>query len=331
MVSISSRLLKILLITSIILLVIGGTLGVISFTIEPYYTKEIAFYSYTKNSEMMIVLLLKPNKIYEKTVAILTPGNSTYLNLVEEVNVSHTYRVYGGVFVGNYNLTISLSHPDGWSKKYLSIVDKINSSTHTRSILINISEIITYMKNICKQISTKATQLSIVIEVKVTGYVETDHFNRGDQQLHKAVVHIDLLTNKIFVRGDLTQTARTDEKSYAQEVNYLLGFPITFIRTLSLVIASTGSIEFIVHILMYFRIKRNNVIKDFESRYHELIIESRNIAKVAKDSNSIYVSSLEELVKIAKILEKPITKVYGDNIMYVVLDKGTRYVFELKR
>lgn len=328
MVLASLKILRLLLVISIIPLVIGGILGIISFATEPYYTKELTLYSYTKNSEITITLLLKPNRIYEKTTAILI-HNSTYLNLVEGVDVGYVYRVFGGSFVGNYNLTISLSHPDGWSKRYLSIVDRINgSSMHTRS-MINISEIVIHMENICKQISMKVVQFDVVIEVKTEGYVRANYFSAGDQQLHRAVIHIDLLNNKISTHDGLVQNTRVDKKSSIQEVNYLLGFSITFARTLSLVITSTGFMGFIAYTSMYYvRIKKVDVIKDFESRYHELIIESRDTTKVARDS--IYVSSLEELAKTARILEKPITKIYGDGVMYVVLDKDIMYVFRLK-
>lgn len=321
---------RILFTSSIIFFAIGGVLGVIAFASEPYYTKEETLYSYTKTSEITISLLLKPNEVYENTAVVLTPTNNTYLSLVEGIIVNHMFRVAGGVFAGDYVLTISLSNPDGWSKKYFSLTNKFNSSTYSRFISINISEIITYMENICKQISEKITQFDIVIEVSIGGYAKTGHYSRSDQLLHRVVVRIDVLINRVFVRGDLVQNVRTDEKSSIQEANYFLGFPITFMRTFSLVIASAGSMEFIAYILVWIRTKNVDVVKDFESKYRELIVESKDIIELA--GNNICVASLEELVKVARLLEKPIIKTYKDDIVYyVVSDKDLRYVFELIR
>lgn len=321
---------RILLISSIILLAIGGILGVIAFANEPYYVKEVTLHSYTKNSEVSIILLLKPNDIYEKTAIALTPSNSTYLSLVEEINVNHMLKVAGGVFVGDYSLTISLSHPDGWIKRYFSIMGRINGSTYSQSTSLNIDEIITYMESLCKQISVKVTQFDIVIEAIIQGYVKTNRYSRSDQLTHKVVIPIDLLINRISVRGDLVQNVKTDEKSSIQEVNYLLGFPTTFMRTSSLVTASIGFIVFLTYISMYVKIRKIDVVKDFESRYRELLVESKNMAELAE--NSIYVSSLEELVKIARLLEKPIIKIREDDTLYyIVLDKDIKYAFELKR
>ncbi|MEM1644570.1 MAG: hypothetical protein QXL96_01660 [Ignisphaera sp.] len=333
MVSVNLIIPKILFITSVMFLSLGGALGFIVFATEPYYTKELTLYSYTKNSEITIALLLKPNNIYEKTTVILTPTNNTYLNLVEGININHMFKVAEGVLIGDYSLIISLSHPDGWSKNYFSITDKINSSIYRRSISINISEIIMYIENICKQISEKVTQFDIVIEVSIRGYVKTSNHSISDQLLHRVEVRIDLLINRIFVRGDLIQNARTDEKSSIQEINYFLGFPITFMRTFSLVIASAGSIEFIAYILMRIKTKNVDVIKGFEFKYRELIAESKDIIELTEDNiNNVYVSSLEELVKIARLLEKPIIKTYKNNLVYyVITDKDLRYIFELRR
>ncbi|MEM4789414.1 MAG: hypothetical protein QXV06_06445, partial [Ignisphaera sp.] len=68
-------------------------------------------------------------------------------------------------------------------------------------------------------------------------------------------------------------------------------------------------------------------------KYRELIAESKDIIELTEDNiNNVYVSSLEELVKIARLLEKPIIKTYKNNLVYyVITDKDLRYIFELRR
>ena len=323
---------KFLLVVSLILIGLGLCLGVISLTSEPYSFREVLLYSLTETSRYSIEAYTIPNDIYEDIAVPLSPEKTVYLHLVREILVNHTYEISKGSFSGIYNVTVELVHPDGWSKKYSNFSIPLSRESRVeKSIVLNISDIVSLMDKLCKQASVKLTDFDIVITSSVDPYIFIDSYTRDESPLtHTITICVSIARNRVEVRGDLSLTSVIEEKRSIREPLYVFGLTVEALRVIASSTTVSGVIGLIAYIVLYTRSRKLDIIRDFESKYSELIVESRKIIG-RTSSTKIEVSSLEELVKTARLLEKPIVKITsGNNCTYMVVDKDITYVFTVR-
>ncbi|MET1160483.1 MAG: DUF5305 family protein [Thermoprotei archaeon] len=325
--------LGILLVTAITLTTIGLVFSVLSLTREPYVSEEVVLYKTRLSSNYWVGFLLFPNDLFEKPIIQALPNKPMYLHLVREIFINHTYSVSSGVLTGTYNLTITLVHPDGWGKVYeLYSISVSGNRTIKKDIVLNTSQIIEFMNHLCKQASIRLTEFDIKVTSILDPVLTIDSYTKKLSQItHNVTIHVDVSSNRLLVRGELLRSINIEEKKSINKPQYILGLPIGLTRIVSPLITTVGISCLLGYTLLYIRQRSRDIIKDFESKYSELIVESKTI-RGSTGRVKVLVSNPEELVKIARLLEKPILKlVSGEEYSYVVIDSETVYTYAIRK
>jgi len=322
--------LLILLIAALSMAVVGGVFGVSAYMREPYVVSQELLYRYSKVSRYDIYFYMKPNNIYETPIVVAESGLPIYLSLVNGVNVSYSYRVDGVRSSGSIRMAVFLRHPDGWSRKYLEKTLNFTGSA-TSSLYINISDAVSTMDVLCKQVGLRLTAFSITIATYIEGTVHIGSISRRDPYNHSIAIAIDLGRNRIALEGTPSITVPVEEKRNVYIKQSILGMDIETLRILSTSMASAGVIATAILAIARAKLSTRDPLKDFESRYQQIIVTASRIP-MEGGSKTVYIRNPNELIKVARLLEKPIIKyVDGSNSqpIYMVIDRDTTYILEV--
>lgn len=323
-------LLSILMLIALSLLTIGASLVVFTYTREPYIAMEKIIYGYTKDSRFLIRFILKPNQVYDLPILSAEDNIPIYLNLVDSIVLDYGYRIINLKTLGTLQVVVSLQHPDGWSKKYLESRINFNDSA-LHKVELSVHDIVSYMENICKQIGVKLSVFNISITSYVMNKIYLESNEYPDSHTHTVTLMFDLIRNRISVAGPLTQSFVVEEKTKIRLAQTLFGLSIENLRIASTLLLTTGGVLIGVSAFTWFRFPDKDPIKEFESRYQNIIVSASRIPPLS-GKNVVYLAKPEEIVKISRLLEKPIIKYIEqdnnqDRILYTVFDKESVYVF----
>lgn len=324
----------VLLVIALGTLFVGGLFVVFAYTKEPYIVIQRILYSYTKNSVFSIQFVLKPNQVYDASILSAESNLPIYLNIVDAIDVNYRYRINDIKTSGVLLIIVSLKHPDGWSKKYLE--NKVNYNDNVSyKITLNIGDIVDYMEDICKHVGIKPTMFNISITSYVMSEIPLGTSVHTDNSTHTINLVVDLIRNRIGVSGPLAWTLPVEEKVEVYTIQTLFGLSIENLRTVSIFILSIGAILTSISTFVLFKTSgRSNkdMLKELESRYQNIIVSASRIPPLT-EKNIVYLSKLEDIIKMSKLLEKPVIKYVEqtnnnqDVVSYIVFDKESVYIF----
>jgi hypothetical protein len=320
-----SYIVTIALLIAVTITLASGIIGVYAYMREPYIARQITLYSYTKVSGYQIVFYMKPNNIYGDIAVSAESKLPIYLNLVNGINISYIYRVDNAKTTGTLRIVVLLSHPDGWSKKYLDeSIEFLEKAL--ANIYIDVNNTIKTMDSLCKEVGLRPSTFNIVINTYIDSKTEIGSITKIDPYNHTITLKVDLTRNRIDVAGNLLLTTPIEGKKTVYEKRYIFGVDVEGMRTASTISIASGAIATATLLVIKMRFsEKENPLKKFESRYRDIIIEVKNIPE---KSTLIYVGKPEELVKIARLLETPIHKVVDNNIVkYYVIAEDKTYTF----
>lgn len=322
--------LLVIMIIALCMLFVGGLFTVFAYTKKPYTIVQNVLYSYTKNSRFSVQFILKPNQLYDTPMLSAEDNLPIYLNLVNSIIFDYRYRVDDLKASGILQIVVLLKHPDGWSKKYLESRTNFSDSALHRFEL-NMHDIVNYMENICGQVGAKLTVFNISVISYVMGEVYLDSNVHLDSFTHTVTLTVDLVKNRISVADPLVQTLSVEEKKDTYIAQTLFGLSIEDLRVTSVFLSFTGAMLAGVSIFTWFRISGKDPLREFESRYRDIIVSASKIPPL-NEKNIVYLSKPEEIVKISRLLEKPIVKYVeqdndSDRVLYTVFDKESAYIF----
>ncbi|MEM4849175.1 MAG: DUF5305 family protein, partial [Ignisphaera sp.] len=227
-------------------------------------------------------------------------------------------------------IVVLLQHPDGWSKKYLE--NKINFSDYvSNNIKLNLLDVISYMEDICKQIGIKPTIFNISITSYITSRVYLGSDVGLDNFTHTVTLVIDSIKNRISISGPLIRAPTVEEKVNIYITQTLLGLSIEDLRSYSVLVSSMGAVFTGISVFIWFTTAIKDPLSEFESKYQDIIVSATKIPPLT-EKNIVYLSKPEDIVKISRLLEKPIVKYIDrnnnqDNVLYTVFDKESAYIF----
>lgn len=322
--------LTVLLFIVVCITFLGGLLGFLAYGREPYTTVQETLYSYTKSSKYSVWFYLKPNEIYDQSTIPAESGTPIYLSLVEGIGIDYSYRVDNVKTDGVLRIAVLLRHPDGWEKKYREYVDSFrNTTVHT--ITINLSDVITYMDTLCRQIGLRLTSFNISITSYIASRVYVGSAVRDDSFTHTITIVVDLGRNRVNVVGRLAHIVPIEEKRSVYVKQKLFGLDVENLRSISVLMSSIGVVSIGALALIRVRITTpRDVLKDFESKYRNIIVSASRVPPIS--NRVIYISKPEEIVKISRLLEKPIIKYTEQNsntVLYMVVDRDIIYILDL--
>lgn len=318
--------LNVILATLVLAALACGLLGVAAYMREPYTTKQVTLYKYTKTSEYRVYATVKPNSIYGKSEVVEATGNiPLYLNLVKAFNITYAHSVSGAEPRGSFKVTVSLRHLDGWTVKFLEYSGEF-ANRISENVSLDIPDILEYMDNLSREIGQKLSYFEVVLDAVVNTKIAVGSTERDDKTQHSIVLRVDLVKNRVEVSGNKSLITPVEEKKTVYEEQNILGLSVPFARSAFTLASSTSVAGILVVGFMRIRLVKRDPLMDFESKYGGMVVEAMN---GPAESITLRVARPQELVKLARILETPILKVVEEGrVRYMVVDRDKVYVFE---
>lgn len=314
---------------SIVLVLLAGALGFYAYSQDPYLVEEVMVTRASAVSRYNITFNLEQNDIFGTRLSY-NGSLPIYLSLLQGAEIWHSFSISQGSATGSRTLSIYLAHPDGWAKTLLKISDTFSEkSSITLPIQLNISETLLLMESLVKQIGGRLTEYDIIIStvVEYTATIESE--TRSGSINHTVALNIDVARNRVAVKGNPREYEPHIVTVRRELPVTLFGLSIEGLRVATPILGIAGVALLSTYIVAFVRARESNSIAKLESRYRDIIVEGSKLPE-SPAGGVVALKSLEELVKVARILERPIVKVvFNSNTVYYIVDRGTTYVVEV--
>ncbi|MEM4652929.1 MAG: DUF5305 family protein [Candidatus Nezhaarchaeales archaeon] len=298
--------------------------------------KIVSIASYVHRAMYDYVAELKPNIIYNKTV--LRPGEGVlYTTLTNKINVSFIYTFSSNpppeaVNVAMRGLTAKIESPDKWTKvlqkeeliELLNLRGSVNFTLEVDCLLLK-----QIVNAIDKELGVYSSSYNLLIAPEVL--VNARIAGRSVSEVYTPQLTVTFKASAdrggyISLEG-LEQTQSREIKDVI-EVSHP---EVENQRILSYVATTLATVGLATSMLIHYRVKRHEKKELVDVKLSRVMREHRDVMVEALTSSpevhvTIEVRSLEDLVKVAEILAKPILKAIEDEkqVFYVV-DGSIKY------
>ncbi len=264
---------------------------------------------------------------------VVGTGYPLYMPLVRDITFNLTINVkskYGIERInGKADVVVKLGEENGWNITLDNTSATINSSHTTIPIEINMTRIKSILNSVKEELNIPTGNYYVAIEPRIK--IET----WSKSQAHVSKILQPTLTLKIgSSRGKILidELAYKDEyvdKYEEQSIQYisLLGLtvPVLTLRYISYILVVT-SIGAAIAYTLIFRGKRELNVAEVLSKYGSYILKAKD---VKLGTQIIKLKDFEELLRLSRILNKPIMYVEANNNhRFLVIDYNTVYVYE---
>ncbi len=326
-----------LMFVSLMAFIFGVVMGIASFSREPSLEvkRTVELYSYT--SIFDVDYILRPNALFNESKVDSRSYKFMYISLVRYIEVNHTFTTIGaGSVNGNVRIIVSVSHPDGWAKEYKRFEVPLSREITSTAFTINLSDVLRLMDALTRDIEISYDNFRLVIEAFVVADVSVG--NRVDRLYvpHPITLNVKSSANRIVGPANLT-VEDTETQSYVEKKPvYMLGMDIEFARGISLLIVALSAVG-----IAFSSLKARSPpsplrpILRSEAKYKALIVEASDSPVLSSSYYIVELSSLDELAKVARLLERPILKYRPrekpDEYIYAIHDKEYTYIYRVSK
>lgn len=329
-----SKRIRLLLASILALLFAASAYGVFYVYRKPAETeKSVPAYSYQHKGELNYQVRLKPNIIFQESV--LGPGKSYYTKIVDRMDVFLSYQFKGdkeaSPLKGAYEVVAVMEDPEVWQKEYVlvpftEVFAEGKSLSFRKDFQVNPSFYNDFLKKINEEVGVGTKEPKLTVKAKIFVRADTPEGTARDNLT--PTMTIPLSTGSFKVGGDLTAQKEgaltkkqmvTDPvlKKLKERLVYLLFIPITPGIFMVLLVIFTESRPVVID-------RRKRLVDSVNKKYGERMVRVQEDIIPSGEKPAITMNSMEELVKVADELGKPIF--FNDSI-----DPGalpTYYVFD---
>ena len=282
---------------------------------------SIATYDYTA--------ILEPNTIYNKTT--LKPNEGIlYSRMTKQINITFEYNFYANLLTANtitYNLTQTLKTPT-WT--YQASATAPTTTNQTRIQITILPVIKTELEAIKRQIETETgtSSTTYTFQISPTFAINANTTAGRIQEIFTPTLTMDFKRTDqgdIIVVENLYQTktgAITENQTTTRQ-------DIINQRYASYILATASIVGLFFSIYFYKKTKpttQKSPLEKLIAPYKDLIIEAQEQSKTPSETTTINVTTIQELVKTAEILARPIIhEKEGNTHTFYIMDNNTKY------
>jgi len=275
------------------------------------------------------------------TPIILQPGQTDFVNLVDKMNAGFTYQFQADQPVQNLKMGVdvvaNLVAAQSWSKSF-DLLQTSENGNFNLDFPIDIAGYDSLIKAINSETGAAPASynLTVIVNIHVTG----DTSYGPIDETFSPVLSGTITGNVLNWAPTLTDSKSGAINHITTTTNKFFGLSVRAAR----VICSLLSVIFLIFlaalVLSYFK-SRGHGSSVFDRKFQQIqksygtrIAESKGNQLVG-DKNPIPMNSIEDLMKIADELGKPVIhqseELSGDIHIYYVIDGNTRYQYALSR
>ncbi len=276
---------------------------------------------------------VKPSIVYdyEETIG---PDKPLYTSLVENILLNITVDVKSpfkvNYFEGYALIRTFLGEKGEWLIKINESKTFITATNNTISIPINM----TYIKNMINKVRSDIGILSGSYYLKVSPVFTIKTLLSNNKVISRKLVPtltIDVGVGKGKIEfSNLThyeEYSEEEKKVIPQQISLLgLTLPVSTTRNISYLLTISGASLLMFSILIS-RKKHRDMVNEIISKYGNFIIKA---SKVTLGSTKVYVDEFKDLVRIARVLGKPIIYSTENNVhTFMISDSNILYVYRV--
>ncbi len=304
------------------------TIGVYSYRIK---LSENTIYGATTISSPPVTVNLTPT--------VVGPGSTVFTRLIDSLNFTYEYNITADRPLQQVETKVwvdaVLENPEKWSKTLVLVPVTKESGNFTISFPLDLAKYTDICNTIQQETGVTGSSYNLTLNAEVSVKAQTD---AGPvEQLFSHSIKTDLKSGILTWDGDLLKSepgnieTRTNVTTQAK----VWGIPVFWARTLSIVVLLIVIIIIVALLVVPGRKTDNKVLikqyaRQTEQKYKNMIIRVNELPRAGIGDNILTVDSLDELVKIAQVLLKPINHTIEENLdVYWLIDASTLYEYRI--
>ncbi len=319
------------------LIIVLSALSAVATYKEPItQTQKETTLSYSHLGKFDYIAYLKNNTVYNKTQ--LNPGEGKiFRKLTESLNGSFTYTFncnQNTQINGQYRLSAQLQ-TDIWTKTYTLIptttIPNNNQATFTTTFPINYTHYEDIVTNINNETGVTAQDrtLNYIFDI----YISAQTANETITDTFQPQISIPLGNDIINIDSELSQSENEQRQQTTKTQK-----PGSIDQSITLAAISTLFLIILILFNLFTESTLSNreltlkEIKKIKKKYGEWIVETQQIP-TTKNTETIQVNNLDDLVKLSEELGKPIiyTHTQDDTHIFYVLEDTIHYQYTLSK
>lgn len=270
----------------------------------------------------------------------LGPGETVFTKLFESMDVSFSYQLESDRPVGQIaeevEIIAILENPDVWSKTFVLVPPTEKSGPFTVTFPLDTDDF-SHFNDVFRAIETEtgvSVPHKLIIKADVHTVAQTD-FGPIDEEFSQTLTTTlggDILEWEEELVASKPGAIKTSRM--IPNPNKFVGLSISEIRNLSAIVAGVFFILFLYLLVLNVWLKPKKLSRIEEEalrakkKYKNAIVDIKELPEAKADETVIWLSSLDELVKAADALLKPVLhKAEPERHAYCVIDGLTRYQY----
>jgi|WetSurMetagenome_2_1015567.scaffolds.fasta_scaffold14753_2 hypothetical protein len=313
---------------------------------------NIGDFNYQQQGQFSYQIYFKPSSPFGETVldspslpvpapspalTLLTSNDVIVNSLIENMDMDFSYDLVSSKEIKNLEetatLEVILENPGKWSKSFKVVPLESHSGKFTISFPVDLDNYSEFFRTIQEEIGGGANVRNLTIKATVHAKADTDYAPVSTDFIHS--ITTDLSADILSWSANLTQVEPGQIKAnqIIQQPKKFLWIPISQLRVISLV-ATIILFPLLVLFVIRYMVNRNKIpvaartVIEAHNRHKGMIVEVKGIPDIAFGETLVKVDSLDDLVKTAENLMKPVLHQFGGNEhIYYVFDAGVRYEY----
>ncbi len=295
---------------------------------------------------------LRPNSLFASTtlkppaapqnpgVTALGPEDTVFLSLLDALALTFSHSLQADFPISLLEAAVevdaTIGDPEKWSKTIVLVPTTKTSGPLTVSFPLDLRRFTEALDTIQREVGISAPARSLTITARVRVLAQTE-FGQIDDEFSQSIV-TDLSGDLLTWSGGLEkseprplETTRTIRKQ-----ERYLGLPVAPARALFAILSGIACGLLLFSVWMYLR-GRPEELAEADKRaqraakkYKDIIVEAKDLPVVQPGENVIPLDSLDDLIRAAQGLLKPVVhRADKGKHIYTVLDGTTRYQYLL--
>ena len=266
---------------------------------------------------------------------ILGPTDTIFTQLINSMDFTYIYGVTSDHTMQpleTVTVDAILENPGVWSQTFVLVPVTQENGNFTLNFPVDLTQYTNLVNNIQKEtgVSTQSSyNLTIEANVQLTGQTS---IGPVDQTFSDSIVTA-LGSGALTWTGKLQQSDKgtITTTTYVQTPAKIIGMQVNSFRVISMVILVIGLV--LLAFLFFISAKKvdetdisKQIALETERKYKNLIITVNNLPELGLGETILTVDSLDELIKVAQALMKPINHFVNERTdIYWITDARTRY------
>jgi Family of unknown function (DUF5305) len=272
---------------------------------------------------------------------VLGTADTVLINLVNSLDFTYTYNTTSDQPLSQPVETVvvnaTLANPGHWSKTFVLVPSIQENGNFALNFPVDLAQYSALYNNIQRETGVPGTVHQLTLEADVELKAQTGA-GSIDKTFSDSII-TDLAGGVLTWTGDLQQSQKGSIASTTnvQTAAKIIGIQVALFRAISIVILVIGLVLLaLLFLVPAKKVDERAILKqkalETERKYKNLIISVNKLPEQIIAEGILTVDSLDELIKVAQALLKPINHVVDDtHDIYWITDGVTCYQYKVVR